>query len=150
MADKKIKTQNNGHDLKVMLESLQAIVTNQQELSDRLSDLEELSHKSTESAKVELASMYMKPPNEYLVDCSWISPLAARSLAEAMALDKMTSEEVRSGKISLNSLVISNWLHAQRGVRGRLLGIVAEAMREQVSAEGAKEEEMPEFEAGKE
>lgn len=132
-------------------ELLQTIATNQKELSDRLGDLEEtVSKGDSSSAIVKLANMYFKPEDKYLPDLSFISPLAARPLAEALALDEMTSERVRSGEISLNRLVIFNWLHFQRGVRGRLLGIGAEAMKEQVSAEGAREEGIAEFEAGRE
>lgn len=150
----KKKTNEDGNDIRQDMEIrdyLQSIIDNQKELSNRLSDLEETTAKGdSSSAIVKLANMYFKPEDKYLPDLSFISPLAARPLAEALALDEMTSEKVRSGEISLNKLVIFNWLHLQRGVRGRLLGIGAEAMREQVSAEGVREEGMPEFEAGKE
>jgi hypothetical protein len=155
MANKKFKeleNEGNGQGVPGIQELLQAIAHNQQELSDRLSDIEEATSKKDDSATiVKLANMYFKPEDKYLPDLSWISPLAARPLAEAMALDEMTSPKVRSGEISLNRLVIENWLHFQRGVRGRLLGIGADAMREQISGEAAKgEENMPDFEAGKE
>ena len=95
--------------------------------------------------------MYFKPEDKYLPDLSWISPLAAEPLAEALTLNMMTTEAARKGEISLNTELIYNWLHFQRGVRGRLLGIGADAMREQVSAEATKgDENMPDFEAGKE
>jgi len=131
---------------------LQAIAQNQQELSDRLSDLEETASKGDSSAAiVKLANMYFKPDDKYLPDLSWISPLAAEPLAEALTLNMMTTPEARKGLISLNTELIYTWLHFQRGVRGRLLGIGADAMREQVSAEAVKSEEnMPDFEAGKE
>lgn len=133
-------------------ELLQTIAQTQQELSDRLSDFEEIVGKGDgATTKIQLANMYMQPPDEYLPDLSFIPPLAIRSIAEAMALDEMTNERVRSGKISLNKLLIQNWLHALRGGRGKLLMLVADAMREQVSADAAKDDgEMPEFEAGKE
>ena len=153
MANKKPKKiENEGNGQQTIQELMQVIAQNQQELSDRLSDLEEATGKKDDSATiVKLANMYFKPEDKYLPDLSWISPLAARPLAEALALDEMTTERVRKGEISLNKLVIQNWLHFQRGVRGRLLGIGADAMREQVSAEATKgEEEMPDFEAGKE
>lgn len=96
-------------------------------------------------------SMYFNTDDKHITELSFISPLAARPFAEAMTLDAMTVEQVRSGEVSLNKLLILNYLRFQRSVRGRLLGIGAEAMREQVSSEGSKgEEEMPEFEAGKE
>jgi len=131
---------------------LQTIAQQQQELSDRLSELEEMvTNRDRDNTKIQLAHMYMKPPKDYLVDLSRISPLAARPIAEALALDEMTSPRVRSGEISLNRLVIENWLHALRGVRGFILHLVADAMKEQVSAEATKEdEEMPEFQAGRE
>ena len=148
---KKLKIEDNGQGTPSIEELLQTIAQSQQELSDRLSDLEEATGKKDDSATiVKLANMYFKPEDKYLPDLSWISPLAARPLAEALALDEMTTERVRKGEISLNKLVIQNWLHFQRGVRGRLLGIGADAMREQVSSEATKEENMPEFEAGKE
>jgi len=139
-------------DIPSTQELLQAIAQNQQELSDRLSDLEETTAKGDGSAAiVKLANMYFKPEDKYLPDLSWISPLAAEPLAEALTLNMMTTEAARKGEISLNTELIYIWLHFQRGVKGRLLGIGAEAMREQVSAEATKgEEEMPEFEAGKE
>jgi len=131
---------------------LQAIAQSQQELSDRLSDLEETASKGDSSATiVKLANMYFKPEDKYLPDLSWISPLAAEPLAEALTLNMMTTPEARKGLISLNTELIYTWLHFQRGVRGRLLGIGADAMREQVSADAVKGEgEMPDFEAGKE
>jgi hypothetical protein len=150
--NKELENEGNGQNVPGIQELLQAIAHNQQELSDRLSDIEEATGKKDDSATiVKLANMYFKPEDKYLPDLSWISPLAARPLAEAMALDEMTSPRVRSGEISLNRLVIENWLHFQRGVRGRLLGIGADAMREQISGEATKgEENMPDFEAGKE
>jgi len=156
MAGKKVKKQeepeSNGHKPQDLKDILQLIAQNQQELSDRLSDIEEAATKEDNSATiVKLANMYFKPDDKYLPDLSWVSPLSAQPLAQALALDEMTSERVRSGEISLNKLVIFNWLHFQRGVRGRLMGIGADAMREQVSGEASKGEgEMPEFEAGKE
>jgi len=155
MANKKPKEpeiENNKQGVLSVEELLQVIAQNQQEFSDRLGDLEEAEGKGDNTATiVKLANMYFKPEDKYLSDLSWISPLAARPLAEAMALDEMTTERIRRGEISLNKLVIQNWLHLQRGVRGRLLGIGADAMREQVSGEAAKgEEEMPDYDAGKE
>jgi len=133
-------------------ELLQAIALNQKELGDRLSDLEETTSKGDSSASiVKLANMYFKPEDKYLPDLSWISPLAAEPLAEALTLNLMTTPEARKGLISLNTELIYTWLHFQRGVRGRLLGIGADAMREQVSADAVKGgEDMPDYEAGKE
>lgn len=155
MANKKLKEpeiEDNRQDIPSTQELLQTIVRNQQELSDRLGDLEETTTKGDSSvAIVKLANMYFKPEDKYLPDLSWISPLAAEPLAEALTLNLMTTEDARRGRISLNTELIYIWLHFQRGVRGRLLGIGADAMREQVSADAAKGEgEMPDFEAGKE
>ena len=145
-------TKDNGQDIPSLQDVLQAMARNQQELSDRLSDIEETASKGDSSAAiVKLANMYFTPEDRYLPDLSWISPLAAEPLAEALTLNLMTTEDARKGKISLNTELIYTWLHFQRGVRGRLLGIGADAMREQVSADAAKGEgDMPEFEAGKE
>ena len=145
-------TKDNGQDIPSLQDVLQAMARNQQELSDRLSDIEESASKGDSSAAiVKLANMYFAPEDRYLPDLSWISPLAAEPLAEALTLNLMTTEDARKGKISLNTELIYTWLHFQRGVRGRLLGIGADAMREQVSADAAKGEgDMPEFEAGKE
>ena len=153
MASRGIKESNikdNGQEVSSIQEILQVIAQNQQELSDRLSDLEETTDKKDDNTKIQLAHMYMKPPNEWLVDLSRISALAARPYAEAMALDSMTSPLVRSGEISLNRLLWQEYLHALRGVKGFVLYLVADAMREQISTEGPKEEGMPEFEAGRE
>ena len=155
MAKKELEEAENKSSEQVVpsvQQLLQAIAQNQQELSDRLSDLEETANKGDSSAAiVKLANMYFKPEDKYLPDLSWISPLAAEPLAEALTLNMMTTPEARKGLISLNTELIYTWLHFQRGVRGRLLGIGADAMREQVSAESAKDEgNMPDFEAGKE
>ena len=139
---KKRDTDNNSEDKQDLQELLKEIV-------GRLADLEESSQHSDASAKINLANIYFKPDNKYLPDMSFISPIAAEPLAEAMALDMMTSEKVRSGETSINMELINFWLHIQRGVRGRLMGIGKEAMQEQVSSE-KQEEEMPEFEAGRE
>jgi len=155
MAKKKLKedeAESNEQGIPSVPQLLQAIAQNQQELSDRLSDLEETASKGDSSATiVKLANMYFKPEDKYLPDLSWVSPLAAEPLAEALTLNMMTTPEARKGLISLNTELIYTWLHFQRGVRGRLLGIGADAMREQVSADAVKgEEEMQDFEAGKE
>jgi hypothetical protein len=137
---------NDNGELKALLG---AIHQNQQELSDRLSDIEETSHKSVDnSALVKLANMYFNTDDKHIVELSFISPLAARPFAEAMALDSMTTEEVRNGTISLNRMLILTYLRFQRSVRGRHLGIGAEAMLGQVTSEGKGDEEMPDFEAG--
>ena len=141
---------NKPEEQNILL-ALQSIASKQTELTDRLNELEEARQgESSTSSLIKLANFYFKPDNEYLADMSFLSPLAARPIAEAMALDEMTSPRIRNGEISLNRLVIENWLHCLRGVRGRLLGIGAEAMREQVSNEGTKEEGLAEFEAGRE
>ena len=149
---KKAEDEGDGQDVPSLQEVLQSIARSQQELSDRLNDLEETTAKGDSSAAiVKLANMYFTPEDKYLPDLSWISPLAAEPLAEALTLNLMTTEDARRGRISLNTELIYQWLHFQRGVRGRLLGIGADAMREQVSADAAKgDEAMPEFEAGKE
>ena len=146
------KIKGDGQDIKAVLEQLQIIAQNQTEFTDRLSELEEVAHKGAEgSTLIKLANIYFNTDDKHIMELSFISPLAARPFAEAMALDSMTSEEVRGGVISLNKLLILYYLRLQRSVRGRLLGIGAEAMREQVSSEAAREEgEMPEFEAGRE
>ena len=149
---KEFETEDNEKGGPSLQDVLQVIARNQQELSDRLADLEETTAKGDSSAAiVKLANMYFAPEDKYLPDLSWISPLAAEPLAEALTLNLMTTEDARKGKISLNTELIYTWLHFQRGVRGRLLGIGADAMREQVSADASKGEgEMPDFEAGKE
>ena len=149
MTDKDTGKEQNNQAM--LLEALQAIIGKQSEFSERLDDIEHDVHGGDKVGNlIKLANFYFKPEKEYLVDMSFLSPLAARPIAEAMALDEMTSPRVRNGEISLNRLVIENWLHALRGVRGRLLGIGAEAMREQVSSEGTKDEGLAEFEAGRE
>jgi len=146
----KTKVEGNGQDDK-MLDVLQVVARNQEELANRLSDLEESAHKKDGGGNlIKLANYYFNPDDKHLPDLSFISPLSAKPLAEALALDDMTSEEVRSGAISLNRKLVFYWLHFQRGVKGRLLGLGAEAMREQVSSEGTGEEGMQEFEAGQE
>lgn len=149
--DKKSQTSDNGQDNKMIFDLLQNMANNQGELANRLSDLEESTHKKeSASAIIKLANMYFKPEDKYLPDMTFLSPMAARPLAEALALDEMTSEKVRNGEISLGKLVIFNWFHLLRGVRGRLLGLGAEAMREQVSSESTGDEGLDEFEAGRE
>jgi len=149
---KETEIKNNEQSVPSLQDVLQTIARNQQELSDRLGDLEEATAKGDSSAAiVKLANMYFTPEDKYLPDLSWISPLAAEPLAEALTLNLMTTEDARRGRISLNTELIYIWLHFQRGVRGRLLGIGADAMREQVSADAVKGEgEMPDFEAGRE
>jgi len=146
----KAKVEGNGQDDK-MLDVLQVMARNQEELANRLSDLEESAHKKDGGANlIKLANWYFNPDDKHLPDLTFISPLSAKPLAEALALDEMTSEKVRNGEVSLNRLLIYNWFHLQRGVKGRLLGLGAEAMREQVSSEGAGEEGLDEFQGGQE
>jgi len=152
MAKKNVEnngTEENG--TQVILNALQAISGKQTELSERLDELEQSVHgEDAPGTLIKLANFYFKPEDRYLPDMSFISPLAAEPLAEALTLALMTTEEARTGRLCLNTELIYKWLHLQRGVRGRLLGIGAEAMREQVSNEGAKEEGLAEFEAGRE
>jgi hypothetical protein len=146
----KAKVEGNGQDNK-MLDVLQVMARNQEELANRLSDLEESAHKKDGGGNlIKLANYYFNPDDKHLPDLTFISPLSAKPLAEALALDDMTSEEVRSGAISLNRKLVFYWFHLQRGVKGRLLGLGAEAMREQVSSEGTGDEGLDEFEAGRE
>jgi len=134
-----------------ILAALQAIDNKQAELGERLDDLEQSVHgEGSHGNLIKLANFYFKPEDKYLPDMSFISPLAAEPLAEALTLSLMTTEEARTGKLCLNTSLIYTWLHFQRGVRGRLLGIGAEAMREQVSNESTREEGLAEFDAGRE
>lgn len=147
----KTKVSDNGQDNKAVLDMLGIMARNQEELANRLADLEDTAHKKDSGSNlIKLANWYFNPEDKYLPDLTFISPLSAKPLAEALALDEQTSEKVRSGEISLNKLLIFNWFHLQRGVKGRLLGLGAEAMREQVSSESTKEEGLDEFEAGRE
>ena len=155
MVNKKLKEaegEGNGQGIPSVQELLQAIAQNQQELSDRLSDLEETTNKGDyKTTAINIANKYFTPEDKYLPDMSWVSPLAARPFAVALTLDKMTDEPVRRGEISLTELFINHSLHFSRGINGRLMGIGKEAMEQQVSAEATKEDEnMPDFEAGKE
>jgi len=148
---KKGEIGSDGQDNKAILKVLEAIAGNQEELNGRLTDLEDMAHKGSESSTlVKLANMYFNTDDKHIPEMSFISPLAARPFAEALALDAMTTEEVRSGVISLNKLLILNFLRFQRSVKGRLLGIGAEAMKEQVSSEAAGQEDMTEYEGGRE
>jgi len=148
-----IKNNGNGDGHANLQTTLELLLQNQQELNDRLSDIEETKHSEAGegAALVKLANMYFNTDDKHITELSFISPLAARPFAEAMALDAMTTEEVRSGKISLNKLLILNYLRLQRSVHGRLIGIGTSAMQEQISAATSKEEEdMDTFQAGKE
>jgi len=153
---KKTKGGNNSienNKIPSIEELLQTIIANQQEFSDRLSDLEEkeIGKVDGSTTAVKLANMYFKPEDKYLPDVSWISPLAARPFAVALTLDKMTDAPVRRGDISLTEIFIYYSLHFSRGIAGRLMHMGKEALEQQVSAEAVKsEEEMPEFEAGRE
>ena len=142
---------DNGQGMPSIQNLLQAIAQNQQELSDRLSDIEEKTTKKEGGTGIHIAEMFFKPDDKYLPDFSWISALAAKPFAIALTLDKQTDESVRSGKVSLTEMYIYNLLHLYRGVGGRLMHMGKEALEQQVSAEATKaEEEMPEFEAGRE
>jgi hypothetical protein len=56
--------------------------------------------------------------------------------ASASTLESISDKDVRSGKVSLNALLILYFLHYQRSVRGRLLiGVAKEALSEQISAQ---------------
>lgn len=144
-------TGNSKQEAQSILESLQAIARNQTELNDRLDDMEErLSNAAAGGAALlKLVNLFYDTDDKHISELSHISPLAARPFAEAMTLDDLTSEAVQNGQLSLNRLLILNYLRFQRSVRGRHFALGVPVLQDQVNVEGQKEV-LPEFEAGRE
>ncbi len=147
--EKPIENQD-GQDIKIILESLEAINKVLGNISERQDEFEEQLNRKTNTASSKLVDLYFNADKKHILELSWIAPLAATPFAEAIALENMTAEQIRSGEESLLEFYIDTQLRLNRSIRGRLVGLGAEALREQVSSEGAKEEEMPEFRAGEE
>jgi CHAD domain-containing protein len=146
----KPKVSDNGEESQAMLASLQALNVALGNIIARQDELEEQFNKKMAPASSKLVDLYFNTDARHIHELSWIAPLAATPFAEAIALENMSNEEIRSGKVSLLEFFIEKQLRFNRSVRGRLVGLGAESLREQVSSEAAKEDEMQEFKAGEE
>lgn len=147
MATKKSEDTGNAE----ILEALRNIAQNQADVNERLDEFEErLNDTATQSAALlKMVNLFYDTDDKHIQELSHISPLASRPFAEAMTLDDLATDEIRDGKISLNRLLILNYLRLQRSVRGRHFALGVPVLQDQVNAEGQKET-FPEFEAGKE
>lgn len=145
------KKSDNGNEELSVKDSLALILKNQNIISERVDEIEDKINENADvkNALLQLVNLYYNTDDTHILELSYISPLAAAPIAESLALDAMTSPDVRNGKVSLNTLVIMKWLRSLRSVRGRHLGLGAAAMQDQVNTE-TKEEPMSEIEAGRE
>lgn len=140
----------NGHQefsSEQVLGAMQRIAELQGELSERLQDLEEkVSNSSVNPALLRMVNLFYDTDDKHIAELSHISPLAARPFAAALTLDMMTDPAVQDGTISLNKLLILNFLRLQRSVKGKHFALGIPVLQTQVSNE--EESKADEFNMG--
>lgn len=138
---------NGSHDGEV----LQAIANNLALLADRIDDIEDRvqqQNSDKDKAMLVLVNHCYNTDKEHIKELSNISPLSVKMLATAATMDKIGSDEVKSGSVSLVTLAIDNFLRFRRSAGGRWMLYAQNALQEQVTAQNEKDGE--DFEGGKE
>jgi len=136
----------NGHDDSL----LQGIANSLALLTDRLDEMEERiqNNSATNQALLQMVNLFYDTADKHITELSYISPLTSRPFAEALTMDALLDEDVKSGAISLNKKLILNYLRLQRSVRGRHFALGLPVLEQQVTAQTEKNAD--EFEGGSE
>ena len=132
--NRKKKESKDGGGNDEVLGYLKAIVAKQQEQEERLEELE--SGKGKEMAQLRLVNLLYDTDDKHLPGLTRLPLRAVKPFAIAMMLDKVTSPEVREGKVSLQQVFYTNYFMLMRSVGGDAFKQGVGLAGEQAASEG--------------
>ena len=126
---------------------LQTVIAQQQELAERLSDLEEnkTKHNGGNEALLQMVNFLYNTDDKHILELTRIPIQTAQPLALGMTLDSILDDDVQSGECSLSHKLRLNYFRLMRSVGGVHLGRGMRLAEEQAAA---KTEETEELELG--
>ena len=136
---KAISTSDNGANTEI-LSLLQGIAKKQEEIDERLEELEEGGSKG--AAALRMVNLTYDTDDDHLPGLTRIPLRAARPFALAMTLDDLTDPDVLSGKVSLQHRFHRHYFHLMRSVGGEHLKRGVELAGEQAASEADKGAEL--------
>lgn len=142
----KENTNDNGHDIAELTKLFKGSIKHQQELVERIEELEQKRNASGE-AQLRLTNLYFDTPDDRILEFSDIPPGAPRKIANEVTLEHLFHPDVQSGKLPLSAVWRHTYLRARRSVHGVLGMRAAGIARDQVQAEG-EESELDRFKFG--
>lgn len=144
---RRTKIKNDGNEQGDNLEAmLQTIINNQNELTERLDELEEGKNKNgTSEALLRMVNFLYNTDDKHILELTRIPIQTAQPLALGMTLDSLMDDDVQSGEVSLSTKLRLYYFRLMRSVGGVHLGRGIRLAEEQAAAEAEKAEE---FELG--
>lgn len=136
---KKATTSDNGEEDEVLF-LLQGIAKKQEEIDERLGELEEGTQKG--AAALKMVNLMYDTDDNHLPGLTRIPLRAARAFALGMALDSLTDEDVMAGKVSLQHKFNMYYFQLMRSVGGEHLKRGVDLAGEQAATEVEKGAEM--------
>lgn len=125
-------------------DALQAILAQQQALSQRLEELEEETskHNGDNKALLQMVNFLYDTDDKHIYELTRIPIQSARPLALGIMLDSLFDPDVQSGEVPLSHKLRLAYLRLMRSVGGVHLGRGMRLAEEQAAAEAEKVEEL--------
>lgn len=129
---------NNGDTLAI----LQAIVSQQKDIMDRMEELEKKGTASSADALLRMVNLTYDTDDVHLPELTRIPLPAARPHALGMMLESLLDDDVQSGEVPLSRKLRNYYFRLMRSVGGVHLGRGVRLAEEQAASEAEKAEEM--------
>lgn len=133
---------NNHDDKNETLALLQAIVTQQKDMMDRMDELEQKGTASSADALLRMVNLTYNTDDVHLPELTRIPLQAARPHALGMMLESLLDDDVQSGEVPLSKKLRNYYFRLMRSVGGVHLGRGVRLAEEQAASEAEKAEEM--------
>ena len=134
---------NDNSSLKAMLKT---IIANQEEITERLDDVEKGKGKNGDNAALlQMVNFLYDTDDKHLPELTRIPIQAARPHALGMMLESILDEDIQSGEVPLSRKLRQYYFRLMRSVGGVHLGRGVRLAEEQAAAEAEK---LDEFELG--
>lgn len=130
----------NGHheDFGELVSAIKGMAQGQESLHDRLDELEERIRAEGNEAKLRLVNLLYDTSDERVIELAKISPLAVRSFAAALTLERIGDPDVVAGKASISKIYLLNLLRVGRSSKAWYFMSGMPALQEQLTTEADK------------
>lgn len=136
---KKSRKDDGNTELRTLI---QTIINQQQELSERLNEMEKRNTTTSADALIRMVNLTYDTDDRHLPELTRIPINAARPHALGMMLESLFDEDIQQGTIPLSRKLRNYYFRLMRSVGGIHLGRGVRLAESQAEAEEEKAEEM--------
>lgn len=132
----------NKADNSELIELVRSIAARQEELSERLDEIEKKKQTSSADALIRMVNLMYDTDDKHLPELTRLPINAVRPHALGMMLEAIFDEDVQAGETPLSRKLRNNYFRLMRSVGGIHLGRGVRLAEEQAASEAEKAEEM--------